>query len=167
MSGLISRSIRRSLMLNNIGQPDRRVIERKCQRRAMEVPAGKNISVSIVGREYQRIVGRRARLCLDYRRRMIEHAAHRAMHLRHAAQAVRILHPRIVQPVRLADLAVAQAHDCPCGQSGKHQAPCRPPESEERKRRNHHGRHGSPDITRHRVGFERWDAVCYEEPAGE
>ena len=37
---------------------------------------------------------------------MIEHAAHRAMHLRHAAQAIRILHPRIVQPMRLADLAL-------------------------------------------------------------
>ena len=33
-----------------------------------------------------------------------ERIAHRPMHLRHASQAVRILHPRIVLPVRLTNL---------------------------------------------------------------
>ena len=37
---------------------------------------------------------------------MGERAAHSAVHLRHTTQTIRILHPRIVRKMRLADLAV-------------------------------------------------------------
>ena len=39
---------------------------------------------------------------------MLECATRRAVDLRHAAQAVGILHPRIVMPVRLANLALSK-----------------------------------------------------------
>ena len=39
---------------------------------------------------------------------MIERAAHRSVHLRHAAQAIGVLNPRIVRQVRLPDFTVPQ-----------------------------------------------------------
>ena len=39
---------------------------------------------------------------------MIECAAHRAVDLGHAAEAIRVLHPRIIREMRLADFAVPQ-----------------------------------------------------------
>ena len=58
--------------------------------------------------EHERIVGGRIELAPDHARREVDRVEHGAVHLRHAAQRVRVLHARVVVAVRLADLAVGE-----------------------------------------------------------
>ena len=70
-----------------------RVIERKGERRAVKVAAGKDVAV--VGKN-ERVIGRRAGFDCQNLLAMPERAADRAVNLRHAAQTIGILDSRIV-----------------------------------------------------------------------
>src|SRR5262249_49876435 len=65
-------------------------------------------------REYERVIGRARGLALENRARVAEQVAARAMHLRHAAQRVRILDLAAVL-VRLGDLGSDQQLAQECG----------------------------------------------------
>ena len=71
----------------------------------MEISAGKNIAA--LG-ENERVVGRRGRFDFQNVFAVLERAADRAVHLRHATQAVGVLHARIVGEMGLPDFAVAK-----------------------------------------------------------
>ena len=81
------------------------VIESERERRAVKISTGENVAV--IG-ENEWVVGRRAGFDRENFFAMGERAADRAVHLRHAAQAVGILHARIVLRVRRADFALAK-----------------------------------------------------------
>ena len=83
------------------GQGDRQEVERLGHRLAVEVPAREHVAVV----EHQRIVGRGVELDLDRLARERIASGDRAEHLRRAAQAVGVLHPRVVLAMGLADLA--------------------------------------------------------------
>ena len=66
-----------------------------------------------------------AGLDLQHAAHMIEYAPHRSVHLRHAAQAISVLHPRIVLAVRFANLrAFQQLHQMLCGGNLPGVRPC-------------------------------------------
>ena len=71
----------------------------------MKIPAGKNVAA--VG-EDERVVRRRSRFDFQNIFAMVERAAHCAVNLRHAAEAVGVLDAWIVREMRFPDLAVAQ-----------------------------------------------------------
>ena len=74
----------------------------------MKVSAGNDIAV--IGKN-EWIIGRRARFDGQNLLAMRERAADRAMHLRHAPQAVGILDARVILRVRRADFAFAQERE--------------------------------------------------------
>src|SRR5205085_3329285 len=82
-----------------------RVVEGDGERRAVEVAARNDLAR--VG-EDERVVGGRARLHFDGRARVRECVAAGPVHLRHAAQGVRVLHALVAFEVRGANPAVAQ-----------------------------------------------------------
>ena len=90
---------------HQIGHGDRRIIKRKGERRAVKISARKDIAV--IGKN-ERVIGRGAGLDRENLFAMIERAADRAMHLRHATQTVGVLDSRIVLRVRRADFAFTQ-----------------------------------------------------------
>src|SRR2546423_1967793 len=90
---------------HQIGKPDRGIIERERERRAMEISAGNHVTHFC---KHKWIIGRRGGFDPQYLFTMTEYAAYRAVHLRHASQTVRILHARIVFEMRLTDLAALQ-----------------------------------------------------------
>ena len=92
---------------HQIGKRNRSIVERQCQRRSVEIAAGKNLAGPLTG-EDQRIVRGRSRLDLDHLARML--AVRRAPHHAPAACSAGNRRPALADhfPVRLANLAVAQ-----------------------------------------------------------
>ena len=88
-----------------IGERDGGIVKRIGKRRPMEVAAGKHLAA---GRKDERVIGCGAGFGFHDRGDVVEHVADRAMHLRHAAQAVGILNPRVVGAVRFANLAALE-----------------------------------------------------------
>ncbi len=92
-----------------LGHRRGRGVERQRHRLAVEVAARQDLAA--VGRagvdEDQRVVGRGAGLALEHAAGERQHVARRAVHLRHAAQRVRVLDLAAVA-VRLGDVALGQ-----------------------------------------------------------
>src|SRR5205823_12355356 len=98
----INQAIRTTLAhAHQIGDPNCGIIERERERRAMEIPPGNYVTRFC---KHKWIIGRRRGFDQQYFFTMNECAAHRAVHLRHTSQTVRILHARIVVEMRLTDL---------------------------------------------------------------
>src|SRR5260370_5314988 len=89
---------------HEIGQSDSSIVKREGQRCAMKVPARENLTS--IG-EHQWIIGGASRFDLDGFSRVCERSTHRAVYLRHATQAIGVLHARIVFQMRPPDLALA------------------------------------------------------------
>ena len=87
-----------------IRERDGEEVERHRDRLSVKVAAAQQLA----GLEHERIVGRGVQLAADDARGEVDRVEHRAVHLRHAAQRVRVLHARIVVAMRLANLAVGE-----------------------------------------------------------
>ncbi len=90
---------------HQIGQRNRGVIESQGKRSAVKISAGDNVAAF---RKDERIIGRRPRFNRENLVAVRESTANRSMDLRHAADAVGVLHARIVLAVRFANLTFAQ-----------------------------------------------------------
>ena len=113
-----------------IGQRDGEEVERHRHRLPVKIAAAEQIAVV----EHERIVGRRVQLSPDDARGELDRVEHRAVHLRHAAQRVRVLHARIVVAMRLANLAVGQQLAEICRGRGLPELAARRPECARRTR---------------------------------
>jgi hypothetical protein len=78
-----------------------------------------------VGVEHERVVGRRVQLAADDARGKSMASSTGPVHLRHAAQAVRILHSRVVVTMRFANLAVGEQFAEKRGRRGLTELPAR------------------------------------------
>ena len=76
-----------------VRQRDREEVERHRHRLAVKVAAAQQLAVL----EHERIVGRRIELAADDAGGEVDRVEHGPVHLRHAAQRVRVLHARIVR----------------------------------------------------------------------
>ena len=98
-----------------IGQHNGRVIKRIGQRSPVKIPPRKYRSAIFRGGRSRgkdkRIVRSRAGLDLQDSPHMLEYVAHGAMHLWHTAQAIRVLHARVVLAVRFANLRIGEQLD--------------------------------------------------------
>src|SRR5207249_3563841 len=90
----------------DLGDGEREYVGDDGDRLAVEVAAGKNF-IS----QYQRVVRDRSRFSFEHARGMTQLVEACAHHLRLAAQAVRVLHARIVLQVRAANLAAIQQRE--------------------------------------------------------
>ena len=90
---------------HKIGQRDGGVIERESERRAVKISARDHITAF---RKDERIIRGRRGFNQQNFFAMRERAAHRAVHLRHATDAVGVLHTRIVLAMGFANLASLQ-----------------------------------------------------------
>jgi hypothetical protein len=79
------------------------IIETERERRSVEISAAQHLSRFL---KDQRIVGRRSGFDFNDGPDVIESAAHRTVHLRHAPQRISILHTRIVDLMRTPDLTI-------------------------------------------------------------
>ena len=79
--------------IGQLGDGDGREVGHDRHRLAVEVTAGDDAADL---REYQRVVGDAVDLDLQHAANVRQRVAHRAVHLRHAADRIRVLHPRIV-----------------------------------------------------------------------
>ena len=95
-----------------IGEHDGRVVKGVGQRRAVEVAARQHLCVGQVfggiRGEYERIICRGAGFDFEDAFNVCQRAAHSAVDLRNAAQAVGILHAGVVFEVRLANLRLGK-----------------------------------------------------------
>jgi alpha-tubulin suppressor-like RCC1 family protein len=89
---------------HQIGDGDRRVIQRQRQRSAVEISAGNHLALL---RKDERVVGCGSGFYREHFFTMRHSSANGAVDLRHATKAVGILHPRIVLEMRHANFAVA------------------------------------------------------------
>jgi hypothetical protein len=93
------------------GERDGGGIERESQRRAVKIAAGDHVAAG----KHQRVIGGRAGFRLHRLPREVQCAAHRAVHLRHAPQAVGILHAGGRATARWIDVACVQETPQPRG----------------------------------------------------
>ena len=87
---------------NQIGQGNRCIIERQCERCAVKISSGENFTCL---RKDQRIVSCASSFNFHNFSSVIQGSANCPVHLRHAAQTVGVLHPRIVFQMRISNLA--------------------------------------------------------------
>ena len=132
-----------------LGHADLGVVDGQGQRLAVEVAAGDHLA----RREDERVVGGGVHLDRQHALQLVERVAHRAVHLRHAAQRVGVLDLVAALGVRGADLRIGQQR----AQVGRHRdlarmRPCLDQRRVEGGGRAEHGlqAHGADDVRRDR-----------------
>ena len=90
-----------------LGERDGEEVGRKRHGLTVEVAAGEDRSTVVAVGENKWIVGHRVHLDRDLGLDIVEHVAHRAVHLGRAADAVRVLHPHVARAMGFPDRGAA------------------------------------------------------------